>query len=27
MKHELIEWLCIDLIVAWLCVRTLVDTN
>jgi len=27
MKHELVEWLCIDLILAWLLVKTLVDPN
>jgi len=26
-KHELVEWLCIDLTLAWLWVRTLVDPN
>ena len=25
MKHELVEWLCIVLIVVWLCVQTLAN--
>jgi len=27
MKHELVEWLCIELTLAWLWVWTLVDPN
>jgi len=27
MKHELVEWLYIDLALAWLWVQTLVNTN
>jgi len=26
-KHELVEWLCIDLALAWLWVQTLVEPN
>jgi len=27
MKHKLVEWLCIDLTLTWLCIRTLVNIN
>jgi len=27
MKHEMVKWLCIDVAIEWLYVRTLVDTN
>jgi len=27
MKHELVEWLCIELTLAWLWIRTLVNLN
>jgi len=27
MKHELVEWLCIDLALAWFCVWILVYMN
>jgi len=27
MKHELVEWMCINLTMAWLWVLTLVDPN
>ena len=27
MKHELVEWLCINFVIPWLCVQTLLRTK
>jgi len=27
MKHELVEWLCINFAIEWLCVQTLMRTK
>jgi len=27
MKHELVDWLCMDLTIMWLCGQTLLTTN